>query len=348
MARAGLCWQRKSRPIARNVRRSAGHGELYAASRACKLCAALPGRLCFGRDRVQGRTDDVPQRTGPDVIDPSGVLRPLDLERYRTPAKVTAALLQAGNDLVNREWDSLDVAAKELLPKQAEDLTARGFEAVNADDARFPASLVVKGRPVVPTLFCLGNLELLSAASAGMCGSRRATALGLKAARACGEEVSAWRMTVVSGYAKGIDTQTHLAALDHGGTTVIVLAEGINHFRVKREFTNSFDQERILVVSQFHPAQPWASYAAMARNHVIFGLGRALMVIEAGDKGGTLAAGRDALKRGRPVFVLNFDDQTPAGNRLLIDAGARAVRSRHELGRALDSLGEQPQQGFLI
>jgi DNA processing protein len=145
-----------------------------------------------------------------------------------------------------------------------------------------------------------------------------------------------------------VDTQTHLAALEQGGATVIVLAEGINHFRVKRDFTAHYDPQRVLVVSQFHPAQPWASYAAMARNHLIFGLGKALVVIEAGDKGGTLAAGRDALRRGRPVFVLNFDDDTPAGNRMLIDAGAHPISSRHDLGRALDALGEEPQQGLLI
>jgi DNA processing protein len=124
--------------------------------------------------------------------------------------------------------------------------------AVNADDQQFPASLVVKGRPVVPGLFCMGDLRSLNAAAAGMCGSRQATPLGLKAARACGEEVSVRGLTVVSGYAKGVDTQTHLAALDQGGTTVIVLAEGINHFRIKREFAKSYDPERILVISQFH------------------------------------------------------------------------------------------------
>jgi DNA processing protein len=118
--------------------------------------------------------------------------------------------------------------------------------------------------------------------------------------------------------------------------------------RIKREFKNSFDAQRILVVSQFHPAQTWASYAAMARNHVIFGLGRALVVIEAGEKGGTLAAGREALKLGRPVFALSFDKGTPLGNRMLIEAGARPVSSRHELGQALDALGEDPQQGVLM
>lgn len=260
---------------------------------------------------------------------------------------MTAALL-SGPDVDVLDGEPFDDQDRDRLARQAADLTERGVVAINADDPRYPDSLVVKGRPVVPTLFCLGNLRLLTAAGAGMCGSRKATELGLRAARACGEEVSLRGLVVVSGYAKGVDTQTHLAALEHGGATVIVLAEGINRFRVKREFTDSYDPRRVLVVSQFHPAQPWASYAAMARNHLIFGLGRALIVIEAGDKGGTLAAGRDALKRGRPVFVLNFDEQTPLGNRMLIDAGARPVRSRHELGTALDALGEEPRQGTLL
>jgi DNA processing protein len=269
-------------------------------------------------------------------------------ERYRTPAKAAAALLHSGPTMLETELGFLDSAVQDVLRKQADDLTARGVLAISADDQRFPSTLKPKGRPVVPTLFCQGDLSLLTAAGAGMCGSRKATPLGLKAARACGEEVSARGLTVVSGYAKGVDTETHLAALDRGGTTVIVLAEGINHFRVKREFIKSFDPQRVLVVSQFHPAQAWASYGAMARNHVIFGLGRALVVIEAGEKGGTLAAGRDALKRGRPVFVLNFGEETPPGNRLLIDAGARAVSSRYDLGQALDAVDRGPEQGVLL
>jgi DNA processing protein len=108
---------------------------------------------------------------------------------------------------------------------------------------------------------------------------------------------------------------------------VIVLAEGIDHFPIKRDFVSHFDPERVLVVSQFHPQQPWAAYGAIARNHLIFGLGKALVVIEAGEQGGTLAAGREALQRGRPVFVLDFGDETPIGNRILVEAGGRPITS---------------------
>jgi DNA processing protein len=92
-----------------------------------------------------------------------------------------------------------------------------------------------------------------------------------------------------------------------------------------------------VVVSQFSPGQPWNAGAAMARNAVISGLSRALVVVEAGDTGGTLAAGLHALERGQPVIVLQLDD-TPAGNRILLDKGAIPVRSRQELASRLADL----------
>ncbi|OFV75145.1 DNA-processing protein DprA [Rhodococcus erythropolis] len=269
-------------------------------------------------------------------------------EAFRTPAKVTRALLDPNPELLRDAWREMPRDVRSNLAHEAKTLDAESVTAVNAGSSEFPASLVIHGKPIVPTLFCIGDRSLLTAAGAGMCGSRRASILGLKAAHACGQEVSARGLTVVSGYAKGVDTATHLAALEQGGKTIIVLAEGINGFRIKREFSKDFDPKRVLVVSQFRPSQPWAAYAAMARNHVIFGLGNALVVIEAGEKGGTLAAGRDALKRGRPVFVLNFGDETPAGNRILIDAGAQPVASRSDLGRALDEMRGLPEQGTLL
>lgn len=269
-------------------------------------------------------------------------------EHYRTPSKITRALLDPDPASLRSIWKSMDNETRSQLARQSEDLASRGIIAICAGDSLYPPSLTVKGKPIVPTLFCQGNLDLLHSHGAGMCGSRNVSPMGIKAARACGQEVSDRGLTVVSGYAKGVDTETHLAALERGGRTIIVLAEGINHFRIKRDFASAIDFDRVLVISQFHPQQPWAAHAAMARNHLIFGLGLALIVIEAGERGGTLAAGKDALRRGRPVFVLNFGGNTPAGNRMLLDRGGQAVTSRMELGVALDELKEQPEQGMLI
>lgn len=135
--------------------------------------------------------------------------------------------------------------------------------------------------------------------------------------------------------------ETHLAALDLGGTTVIVLAEGFMHFRVKKAFGDSFDPDRVLVLSQFAPRQPWHVGSAMTRNAVIAGLGRALVVIEANGSGGTLDAGLQALAVGRPVLALEFENgPTPDGNRVLIERGAIPVRRPSELTRTIGEMAD--------
>ena len=200
-------------------------------------------------------------------------------------------------------------------------------------DAEYLAALVLRGRPAAPIIFYLGDLRLAERPGIGVCGSRAVSELGIKAARNCGGEVSRRGMVVISGYAKGVDTEAHLAALRSGGSTVIVLAEGFDHFRVKRVFARDIDPRRVLVLSQFPPSQPWQAHAAMARNALIFGLGCALVVIEAGAKGGTLAAGEGALRIGRPLLVLDFGHDSPEGNQLLIKRGGRPMTSVQRLAR---------------
>ncbi|WP_219509293.1 DNA-processing protein DprA [Nonomuraea ceibae] len=253
----------------------------------------------------------------------------------RTPSRITQVLCDHGQEALVQLFDELDDTDRESILEEASALTEKAIRVTMFTDPDYPKSLIRKGRPIAPILFYWGNSDLFHAPSVGMCGSRSATQLGLKAAHACGEEVTRHNMVVVSGYAKGVDTTTHLAALTAGGKTVVVLAEGFNHFRIKRVFSGTFDARRVLVISQFQPSQRWTAYAAMARNGVIYGLSRALVVVEAGEKGGTLAAGQGAMRAGRPVLVLNFGESTPEGNRILVAAGGQSIRSRDELGEAI-------------
>ncbi|MFD8799599.1 DNA-processing protein DprA [Streptomyces atroolivaceus] len=257
-------------------------------------------------------------------------------ETARTPARIDAVLREKGPAGLDELSRSLDPEVAQALRNKAAALKKRDIYTVLRGEASYPDTLISRDKTSAPILFCYGNSTLLNADGIGMCGSRSVSDLGLKAAIDCGEAVSSRRLSVISGYAKGVDTATHLAALRSGGTTVVVLAEGFDHFKVKRAFAEDFDLERILVVSQFPPTQPWLAHAAMTRNKVIYGLGQALVVVEAGERGGTLAAGEGALRLGRPVFVLNFGQETPAGNKILLKKGGYPVDSREALERILD------------
>lgn len=257
------------------------------------------------------------------------------LHLYRTPKRLLTGL-SGGLDVLEKHWGALVDDVRDDILAEAQDLQQQGIDVILTGDERYPAQLAsVPGAP--PLLFFWGNQELLHAPSVGMCGSRQVSVKGLAAARTCGHEVASHGLTIVSGYAKGVDTETHLTALESGGRTIIVLAEGIRRFRVKRPFRAiGLDSDRVLVLSQFGPSQPWNVGGAMARNAVIVGLGRALVVIEAGAKGGTLDAGFRALSAGRPVLALDFTEGTPAGNKILFDRGAVRIDRRAALGKALD------------
>lgn len=254
--------------------------------------------------------------------------------------KVRGAGTRAFGDIAN----ALQTAARQSLEDQAQELLDNGVDALLLGQPGYPESLATS-RQAPAALFIKGPRQLLEQRAIGMCGSRHASSEGLRAAHACADAVSRRGYNVVSGYAQGVDLVAHSAALASGGTTVIVLPEGINHFRIRRgEFTDLWDPERAVVVSQFAPDQKWFASGAMARNAVISGLSQALVVVEAGETGGTLAAGKYALQRGQTVLTLQLFD-APAGNQTLIANGARVIRSRHHLERALDYLnGHGPKQ----
>ncbi|MCU1592154.1 MAG: hypothetical protein JWP11_3410 [Frankiales bacterium] len=258
----------------------------------------------------------------------------------RTPGRIGALLRKDGPAGLDEVLATFDADLQRQIHERALQLDARDVGAILWGDDRYPDRLAsAPGAP--PLIFFWGNAELLSQRGLSMCGSRHVSDLGLQAASICGGEVARRGMVVMSGYARGVDEATHLAALEQGGCTVVVLAEGIDHFRRKRTYPpEHFTPERVCAVSQFPPSQPWTAGGAMTRNAVIVGLGLALVVVEAGERGGTLAAGEHALKVGRRVLALDFDAHTPVGNRMLLERGAVAVRNRQDLLDQVELLSE--------
>lgn len=262
-------------------------------------------------------------------------------------ARLAKRARELGPAAFSEVLDSLSHADLDRVSAEAEALRDRGISATLLGSDEYPPSLS-EIRSAPPTLFYMGPPELLNAPGIGMCGSRNATEEGLNAAAACGKVAAHQGLAVISGYARGVDMATHISALAAGGTTVIVLPEGITRFRVKRgAFADVWDPAHALVVSQFAPTRPWSAGAAMTRNTVIIGLSLALVVVEAGEKGGTLAAGTTALDLNRRVITLEFA-RTPPGNSVLLGRGAIPVSNRAELSDRLAQVVSNPGGNQLL
>jgi DNA processing protein len=225
-----------------------------------------------------------------------------------------------------------------------EELENSGVHLLSTVDDEYPASLKIGlKKKAPPLLYCRGNRKLLSKMSVGFCGSRKASEKGIETARDCAEQLAQSGLNVVSGYAAGVDITTHRAALAAGGTTVFVLPEGILHFRIKQEIKDLWDWERVAVISQFEPWLPWSVQNAMSRNAVICGLANAMVLIEAGTTGGSIAAGRTCLEMEKPLFAPVYESmpESAAGNRLLLKTGARPLgKNRHTNKAAVEKILE--------
>lgn len=170
----------------------------------------------------------------------------------------------------------------------------------------------------------------------GFCGSRKSSPIGIDVTQDCASQAAEQNVVVISGNAAGVDQEAHYHALRCGGATILVLPEGINHFRIKSYLKSVWDWERCLVISQFSPNDPWKVYRAMARNKLIIALSDAMILIEAGETGGTINAGIETLKTNIPLYVAEYKDMSMIGkgNKELLDRGAKRLSKSRITGRA--------------
>ena len=261
---------------------------------------------------------------------------------WRTPAAFLSKLRQSDEGEIEELWERLSKIDRASLSETRDRMADAGMGALLFGDAGYPQTLADMKSPP-PVIYVAGNVGLLDRAAIGVCGSRSASEAGLNAAGSLARSVVEDGDVVVAGNALGVDAEAQGSALNAGGAVITVLPEGITHFRLRTGGHGSeFDSDQLLVISQFPPRQPWSVGNAMARNAVIAAISRALVVIEARDRGGTLAAGEAGLKMGRPVVALEFGGGTPAGNAILIERGALPARTPRELNARLAEALSQP------
>jgi len=193
-----------------------------------------------------------------------------------------------------------------------------------------------------PILFGVGDLRLLSQAGLAVVGSRNIDAEGETFTREVGRRCGQQGIQIVSGGARGVDQIAMLAALESGGTVVGVLADGLMKAAVSRKYRDAIREQRLTLVSSYHPDAHFNVGNAMARNKYIYALADFTLVVASEyKKGGTWAGAREELRRenGAIVFVRSGIN-VPDGNRELQTLGALPFPQRLGGANLLDLLQE--------
>ncbi len=214
----------------------------------------------------------------------------------------------------------------ETVLKEYEELKRRGVNIIYPGHDYFPQHIL----EISPILFVKGRQKLLKSDGVAIVGARNVSDKGLCITKKLAGDLANEGLNIVSGYAKGVDSEAHLGALEVEGTTTLVLPCGIKQLQKKSVFKEFKWDRDVLAVSQFDPNSRWRARNAMIRNKLVCGLSKAVVVIESGperdDQGkmsGTFNTAQTALRMGLPLFVLdpNCLDDVPKGNAELIKLG---------------------------
>ena len=188
-------------------------------------------------------------------------------------------------------------------------------------------------------LWIRGDAAALEAPCVAIVGSRAASQYAREISAALAFDLAGKGVVVVSGMARGVDGAAHRGALEAGGRTVAVLGSGLNvvypaeHSELMEDIARSG-----AVVSELPPDAPPLPHHFPLRNRIISGLSRAVVVIEAGEKSGSLITARCALEQGRDVMAVpgNALSGRNRGSHALLKDGAKLVEGVDDI---LEELG---------
>lgn len=216
----------------------------------------------------------------------------------------------------------------------------KGIKLITEDNPDYPESLKsIFNRPY--GIFCKGNLSPIINPIA-IVGSRTPTAYGRCAAEDISLALAENGATIISGMARGIDTAGHSGALRNKTKTIAVLGCGAD-ICYPRENRNVYEEITKIgaVISEFPPETPPLPLNFPMRNRIISGLSKAVIVIEAKERSGSLITADFALEQGRDVFALpgRMNDPLSLGCNQLIYQGAGIITSVEDLIRTFKETG---------
>lgn len=266
------------------------------------------------------------------------------VERFSSPATIFRAKKE---DLLRVRGISSDYTHRILSWEKKVDLS-KAWQIIEQeritlltvyDEAYPPLLKEIYDHPML--LFVKGTLQPQDAMSLGVVGTRHATNYGRVIARKWATHVAARGITVVSGLARGIDTEAHQGALEGNGRTIAVLGYGFGYV-YPRENARLFEtiQEHGAVITEY----PWKQYIGKSsfplRNRLIAGISRAVLVVESRARGGAMITAHFANEYNRTVLAVpgSLLSRASQGTHSLIRDGATLVRDVDDVMEEFDTL----------
>jgi DNA processing protein len=265
-----------------------------------------------------------PQRVWPALRDCGGLEALLATAEpelaHRLDSRERARAILAGPD---------DAAAE----RWAASVESSGIRIVTAFDYEYPPALAEIADPPF-LLFAVGRLEKLKLPAVAIVGSRNATRYGRDVASRLARDLSQAGVTIVSGFARGVDAAAHEAARQGPAGTVAVLGCGLDvdypreHARLKEAM-----METDLLVSEFPPGVEPRPQNFPVRNRIIAGLASGVVIVEASRRSGSLITARLAADSGRDVFAVpgSVFSETSVGAHELLRDGAILCRGAEDV-----------------
>lgn len=250
--------------------------------------------------------------------------------------KWSPADLLSQTDEILAEWDDpkgkiTAERIKQLLGRGVsmsfalEKWTKQGIWVISRVSEFYPKAIKKHlGEQRPPVLFGLGNQQLLNQTGLGFVGSRSISENDEVFAADKAKQAVEEGYTIISGGAKGVDQAAMRAALEHGGQSIGILADGIYTNETRRIFLNYLRQGTLVLISPFFPEAGFSVGSAMARNKFIYTMSEAVIVVKSDkDKGGTWTGAKENLnKKWVPLLVRDIAEE---GNQALIQIGGIAL-----------------------
>jgi DNA processing protein len=235
------------------------------------------------------------------------------------------------------------IIGRDLRPRaeaEIQEVRKLGGDILLLDDGVYPPSLrEIYDPPIV--LYVKGAWsESLDQPCIGVVGSRRCSTYGQNSAIMLSRDLAQRGVTVVSGFARGIDGAAHRGALDAGGRTIAVLGTGIDEIypRDHKKLAAEILERGGALITQFPLGTPPVSENFPYRNRIISGLSLGVVVVEAAENSGSLITARLAMEQNREVFAVpgNITSRNSFGTNYLIKgAGAKLVQQWQDVAAEL-------------